>query len=156
MKVLGILQNLWVKDPERVKAMMERHGRIPILQKLLFYGGLTGKRLMAGLGDEWCNRITWEEASPEIGGHSGSVFKPDLKHIGGVIASVKPDVILTLGAVAKSGFLEFRQTAECKAVCYHLPHPASRKHSVGGMMTLLKQCRRWLDEENKRRLFTAP
>lgn len=102
MKVLAILQNQWFKDPDRVRAFIERRPELRrnFIRRALFAGCKTGRILKAGLGEEWCRRIVWEEASPEIGGKASSCFPADPAHILKMIDEVKPTVILALGKIA--------------------------------------------------------
>ncbi len=106
MKVLAILQNQWYRDPDRVRALL--NGKTPqfrraFLARTLFAGCRTGKVLLDVFGRERCARIVWEEASPEIGGISASVFPPDPAHIAAAIEVVKPEVVMAFGLVAKQG-----------------------------------------------------
>lgn len=105
MKVLAILQNQWFRDPDHVREILERtpQARRRIIHYALFAGCRTGRVLKAGLGEEWCRKIVWEEASPQIGGEASSVFPADPAHIRAVIYEVKPTVILALGKVAHDG-----------------------------------------------------
>lgn len=104
MKVLAVLQNQWFKDPDRVRATLERHpeARRRMIHFALFAGCRTGQVLKSVFGDR-CKDIVWEEASPEIGGHASSVFPADPAHLAAVIDDVKPDAILAFGIVARKG-----------------------------------------------------
>lgn len=102
MKVLAILQNQWFHDPDKVRLTLDRHPewRRRYIHYALFAGCRTGLILKAGLGEDWCRKIVWEEASPEIGGEASSVFPADYAHILKVIYEVRPNVILALGKIA--------------------------------------------------------
>lgn len=59
-KTLAFLQNMWVKNPDRVKAMVQREGeefRRRFMEYALFRGCLTGRRIKAAFG-ELCDEIT--------------------------------------------------------------------------------------------------
>ena len=102
MKVLAILQNQWFRDPEKIRAILKRHpeARRRMIHYSLFAGCRTGRVLKAALGEEWCRKIVWEEASPEIGGEASSCFRADTRHILDVIVDVQPTVILAFGKIA--------------------------------------------------------
>lgn len=123
MKVLGILQNQWFREPDRIRAMIERspQNRRRILTMTLFMGGKTGRILQQVFGDAWCERIAWDEASPLIGGHAASSFPADPEHLRRVIAETEPEVIVTFGAIARAGI---NQVWHGTAI--HAPHPCAR------------------------------
>lgn len=133
MKVVAFLQNMWVRDPERVKRMladgMAQHGvkyRHRLTATLLFAGCLTGRRLRRELGD-LCDAIVWEEASHEVLGNSRDVPKPDLEHIEKVIVTEQPELVITFGQMAKQALIALRAGRPLPPfVCWHSPHPAAR------------------------------
>lgn len=102
MKILGVLQNQWFKDPGRVRMLFENNPAIrrPYLRRTLFAGCRTGTVLRATLGPELCQAIIWEEASKQIGSVSASTFPADVVHLIETIADVKPDVVIAFGKVA--------------------------------------------------------
>lgn len=127
--ILGILQNQWFKEPERVRMMFDRqpHLRRPFIARTLFMGCKTGLVLRRVFG-EWCERITWEEASPEIGSRASSVFPPDPDHLRLLLIELRPRVVLGFGEVALAGL-----DRPCLALGIPLiraPHPAARAGTV--------------------------
>lgn len=135
-KILAFLQNQWFKEPARVAKMYARcsDGQHPLDRRaslnkgFLFYKSLTGRRLRAALGPELCNRIIWEEISPQVGAKSSAAFPPDQNHIRAVIEHHKPDVILVFGSIAASATL-FMRLLDAMAHQYTIivgPHPAAR------------------------------
>lgn len=125
MKVLAILQNQWFRDPDHVREILERtpQARRRLIHYALFAGCRTGRILKAGLGEEWCRKIVWEEASPEIGGEASSVFPADPAHILKVIEEVKPTVILALGKIASDALTSL---APKNTTLITGPHPTAR------------------------------
>src|SRR5687768_106630 len=113
-RIMGLLQNQWFKDPERIPRLMELYNRYEdklkepprnrFIRDMLFLGCLTGKRLRKCLGEDLCGDIVWEEVSPQIGGSPGSVFPPDAEHLLKSFKRIRPDVIVTFGLVAESAF----------------------------------------------------
>jgi hypothetical protein len=138
MKVVAFLQNMWFKDPERMKAQLAgtfKGDRAEFIRTWLFWSCLTGKRLRNAFGEELCDAITWEEASAEIGGRSSSAFPADPAHMRDVIERHRPNVVMAFGKIAQEGFFAVMSNAPLLGPRYpiHLivaPHPAARHGSV--------------------------
>lgn len=132
MKIVGFLQNMYFRDPERTKAMFAEHPerRERYISAFLFMGCLTGKRLETIFGEDLCNEIIWEEVSREIGGHSRSLFAADRQHIMGVINKHKPAVILVFGKIAAEGV---KSLPNVDAAIIYGPHPAARNSAIEGL-----------------------
>ncbi len=141
MKILAILQNQWFKDPATVQAMYERHPerRNDLIARFLFMGCLTGKRLSQAFGP-LVNRIVWEEASPVVGGHSGSVFDADPVHLAAAIARHQPRLILCFGKVAGDA-VSVMGIDPAITVLYG-PHPAARQNPMPALKSLASQVER--------------
>ena len=141
MKVVAFLQNLWVKDPPRVKLMLEqaeaRGQRECMLKVLLFHGGKTGQVLTEYLGAEWCNRIVWEESTRDIGGWPGSVFPVDRMHIEGVLIKHSPQVVIAFGRPAARAVAPWQTKFEM----WECSHPTAR----GSIASSLRNIRDKLD-----------
>ena len=148
--VVAFLQNMWFKEPERAKKILDKYvkngdGREMFIRDMLFMKCLTGRRLMQAFGEDRCMEIIWEEASQEIGGHSSSKFAYDPLHMAEVIRKHKPDVILCFGVVAREGLLRAREKLgnlrHCPIICG--PHPASRSATIAKDLANVAKC---LDE----------
>src|SRR5690348_11271099 len=104
MKVLAFLQNMWVRNPDRVRRMIESDEtgefRSRLIEYALFAGCLTGRRLKAALGQAWCDRIIWEESSPVVTGKASDCPLPDAEHIRKTIAKHGPHAIVCLSSPA--------------------------------------------------------
>lgn len=149
MKIVAFLQCLWVKQPERVAAMLDDHekrypkmGRERMLERLLFIGGRTGQVLTDGLGDEWCSAIVWEESTRKIAGHSSGSFPPDLVHMRAVLDKHQPDVVITFGKVAYNGIDRlFKKQLErygAFPIWIEAPHPVARGVQIVMQLAKLK------------------
>lgn len=146
MTILAILQNQWFRDPERVRKMIaEGEARHPgkyrhrLIATALFAGCRTGANLRKTFG-EWCDRIVWEESSPDIGGHAASVFPADPEHLQKLLTEIKPDVVLTFGLVATTAMTPLL----IGTPVHHItaPHPTAR---AGDTLRLLWNARRNLE-----------
>ncbi len=121
---LAYMQNMWVRNPESVRAAIERYGegyRVRLIEKLLFMGCLTGRRLKASFGAGLLSVIQWEEASREIAGDAKTICAPDFEHINETLSAYQPTVVLTFGKVA----------SDAVRLCWSGPliqcvHPAAR------------------------------
>lgn len=125
MTIVAFLQHLWVKDPDRVRAIIARGGtaaRRRVVRTTLFGGCLTGRRLLAAFGQDLCDRIIWEEASPEIAGDAKTIFKPDHEHIRTVIGAEDPGLVITFGRMAFAAV-----DRHCNVELIRAPHPAARR-----------------------------
>jgi hypothetical protein len=128
MTILAFLQNMWVRDPERVKASIALYGeehRRRLITYALFAGCRTGRRLRVAFGPETCKRILWEEASPEISGDPRKVCRPDHDHIRRVLLFHRPDIVLAFGHLASAALAGLWDGPLISA-----PHPAARQTDV--------------------------
>lgn len=130
-RILAILQNQWVKNPERVRAAIAA-SKDPVAYRrrfnayALFAGCMTGRRLRKEFGD-LCDTIVWEEASPEIGGHAASSFPADLDHIRASIADVKPRIVIGFGKIASDALNIIGPSLDLPDVfMIHCQHPTAR------------------------------
>jgi hypothetical protein len=132
-RILGLLQNQWFRNPERAKMVLALYeqrgkGRNLFIRDMLFLGCLTGRRIKRAFGEELCNRIIWEEVSPQMGGHAASVFPPDPAHVKASLEKHRPDLMIVFGKIAESALTgavaEYIQAAGVKVVV--CPHPAAR------------------------------
>ncbi len=128
MKVLAFMQNMWVKNPEKVKASIERmhftkrdEYRRRLIHYLLFAGCVSGRRLRAAFGD-LCDEIIWDEASNEIAGDPKTICFPVPRHIECAIEHYNPDIVITFGKLAGDAVEKIWGT-ETIRVC----HPAARQ-----------------------------
>lgn len=154
MIILAFLQNQWFENPELTRRMYAEHPerRNRYIQAFLFMGCLSGRRLKEALGQDLCGQIIWEEASPQIAGHSAAAFPPDPKHIAQAIENFKPDIILAFGRIASDGLEEaIRKLSNVgdnfvngwpEHVPFTIikgPHPASRGLELPAQLRKVKQ-----------------
>lgn len=130
--IVAFLQNQWFRDPERMKAMRQRppwseRPRHEWNATWLFFGCLTGRRLQAAFGEELCDRILWEEVSPEIGGKSSSAFPADKQYITTILDEHRPAVVLAFGKIAGDALSSMLQP---DWTLIRGPHPAARHPTV--------------------------
>lgn len=125
--ILAVLQNQWFHDPVKVRAILERTpaARRRIITYSLFAGCRTGQVLRQVFGDR-CNAITWEEASPAIGGQSSSCFPADLVHLQALLNEVKPDIVLAFGRIASDALVQLVPASKLIIG----PHPTARGANV--------------------------
>lgn len=123
MKVLAVMQNQWFRDPEAIKRILAKkpHWRRQLVARFLFAGCKSGRVLKQVFGDR-INSIVWEEASPQIGGHSSACFPADVEHLQRALDEVQPDVVMAFGKIAEAG-LRGMFRADRLLIG---PHPAAR------------------------------
>jgi hypothetical protein len=134
MMIVAFLQNQWFKDPARMRQILAtqfKGDRESFERTFLFFGCLTGRRLMIAFGEELCDRIVWSNASPLIAGQSDDVFPPDPSHMASVIRKHTPQIVLLFGAVAQAGMADVipilrRDVHHVGFQIIAAPHPAAR------------------------------
>ncbi len=140
---LAFLQNMWVRNPERLKATIARAEardgsgeelRSRMIEYALFAGCPTGRRLKAAFG-EWIEQIAWDETTREIAGDPKTIFPPDPQHIEATIRKYQPRIIFAFGKIAaESVFQVLQATTFSHAAGWPrdiefvtAPHPAARQ-----------------------------
>jgi hypothetical protein len=144
-KILCFLQNQWFKDPDNARAIFARHPehRRQLIARFLYAGCLTGKILREAWGHELIHAITYENASPLIGGRSDAAFPADLEHMKKAIEEERPWVVVALGKTAQEALkMIIAQTAgrPPNRPTWRFafgPHPASRGPLVPGKLRQL-------------------
>lgn len=147
MKILAIMQNQWFNDPPRMEKMLRetfKGDRPRFIRTFLFWSCRTGKVLKATFGEDLCDSIVWEEASPKIGGSASSSFSADVGHIRRVIAEQKPDLIIAFGKIAWDGlsgaiatdglFEDWVDDKGQTPAVLKAPHPCARGADVAGQL----------------------
>jgi hypothetical protein len=142
VKVLAFLQNQWFKDPEGVKAMLDRQRPVSqftqeqmreavrrrFIAYALFAGCLTGRRLKSALGEKWCKAIVWEEANRVIAGDAKTFYPPEVEHVLARVKTEAPDIVILFG---KSNHALVPDIAGVFAgLVLTAPHPAARGGDV--------------------------
>jgi hypothetical protein len=127
MIILGFMQNMRVRDPGRVMAVIESVPpveqyafRLGLIRRFLFAGGKIGKELRLAFGP-LCEKITWDEASSEIGERPSKICAPVKAHARFAIDYHHPDIVITFGRIADQALIGAWFGKQIIA-----PHPASR------------------------------
>ncbi len=145
MKTVVFLQNMWVKDPVRVRAMIARDGeelRERLIVFALFAGCKTGRVLKKVLTDDEIEAIHWEETTREISGDPKEILPVQLDHIKAVLENQKPDVVLTFGRIAADAL----KAAGCQAKMICAPHPAARQpDTLAKIQAAVKEWREYME-----------
>lgn len=124
IECLAFLQNMWVRNPERVRKTIERDGeefRRKFMRYALFAGCKTGRILTKIFGEEALERIEFEETTRQISGNPKEIFPADLEHMAAAIKEHQPKIILAFGAIAHNALTQIGQSDYIRA-----HHPASR------------------------------
>lgn len=141
MKTLGLMQNQWLHpaNAHRFERACESYAGKPIYWKYremvirmaLFAGCKSGRRLKMAFGEDVCEQIHWEEASPKVGTYASAVFPPDGEHIQNIINLIQPKIIIAFGKVALQG-LQLVNYGDAKII--DTCHPANRSTQVMAML----------------------
>lgn len=126
LRVLGLLQNQWARNSASVAAMFARRPehRHELIARMLMQS-TSGRRLRAAFG-VWLDRIVWENASPGVVERADGCLAPDIAHVNGVLASIRPDVVIAFGVQATRAI----EGSSWRGVTFTAPHPAARCHDV--------------------------
>lgn len=120
-KILAFLQNPGFPEdthPETIRQYnLDDDFRRKILKQYM-----TGQRLLKAFGEEVFDQIVWDNVILQNGTIKKKV-PPDMDHIRAVIAEVKPDIIITFGAVA---YRAIKDLEEWKGPHFMSPHPNAR------------------------------
>lgn len=163
-KVLGLLQNQWFKDPERIPHLIKQYDRYDgqmncpprnrFIRDMLFMGCKTGKVLRDCFTWDLCVDIVWEEISPQIGDNPKSVFPPDEEHLLKTLELVQPRIIVAFGQIARSGLHlpKVKGWVESPARVVDLiltVHPAARgKGTIDELKQAAHKLREFIKEAN--------
>lgn len=142
MTIVAFLQNMWVRNPERMKQAFERDGetlRRRMIEYSLFAGCITGRRLKSAFGN-LCDEIIWEETTREIADNPRTIFPSQPEHIKSVLKEFNPDVVITFGKIAEAALKPL-----WVGVLICCPHPAARQFDV---MEKLKLAAKQLTDKN--------
>lgn len=124
---VAFMQNMWVRDPARVRAIIDRHGeeaRRKLIYQFLFAGCISGRRLKAAFGN-LIDTIAWDEASPEIADNPKTICAPCPEHIRRVLNAYNPKVVVTFGRVASEAVSKI-----WLGPLIQTTHPAARQADV--------------------------
>lgn len=154
MKILAFMQNMYFNDPEKVQAIFDRHpeDRNRLIGLYLFMGCKSGKVLRQTLGEDLCDKITWEESSRRLGDISSSRFPHDPNHIARAVHIHNPELILAFGAIASKGVQTLctdggtGKTHHGTPVLYG-PHPAARNNPLPALSLLKLDIERLINEK---------
>lgn len=125
MKILAVLQNMYVDDPDRVRALLARtpQARRRMITYSLFAGCRTGRVLNLVFGEDCSQRFIWDESTREIAGDPRKVFPADMDHLRQLLAEEKPDIVIAFGKVASNALAQL-VPGENLLIC---PHPTARQ-----------------------------
>ncbi len=137
MICVAFLQNMWVKNPVKTKAAIERHGesfRLKFMEYALFAGCTTGRRLKIAFPEYLRKVIVWEETTREIADNPKTIFPAQPDHIRKVIETHQPKIVLAFGKIAADSVfrvlsdMTFAPGANSRDITFiTAPHPAARQ-----------------------------
>lgn len=139
--VLGLLQNMWVREPERVRQMIDaRPAARDRIVAVHMPNSHTGRRLRKAFGTLMGN-ICWDNACSEIGGQASASPKPDYAHVNAVLRRIEPAVVLAFGNAAKDAMRQ----AVYDGHLIEGPHPAARQRTVTAeLQRMAAELRHWM------------
>lgn len=134
MKVLAIMQNMWVKNPPAVKKLLANGVDWNyMVRRFLFNGCRTGQRILEVFGKENAYDFIYDESTPEIADNPNTIFKPDPKHIVKSLKTHQPDLVISFGGIANKAvdaiLIDLAKVNKIWQKVNHVkcPHPAARQ-----------------------------
>ena len=99
--ILGLLQNMWVRDPAAARRLIERHGARGRRAMIRTFMPRTasGRALRRAFGSLF-ERITWENAASVVAGRSDAAPPADHLHLRRIVEELQPDVVVAFGRIA--------------------------------------------------------
>ena len=99
--VLGLLQNMWVRDAAYARRMVAKYGQRVRFRMIATWmpASPSGQALQAAFGDLF-ELITWENVASRITGRSDCTPRADHVHIGKLLVLCRPDIVLAFGRTA--------------------------------------------------------
>lgn len=138
--IVAFLQNMWVRDPDRIKKQIAELGedyRTRVIHFALFRGCVTGRRIEKAFSETLVDQIVWEETTREIAGDPRTIFPAQPEHISAVIRKYQPRAIITFGKIAQEAVVSvltghgILDDGKLWTGCLiHAPHPAARQADV--------------------------
>ena len=102
--IVAFLQNPWFK-PETDEDTIKKYREDVKFRRRLLSMSPTGERLFLSFGEEWFNKIWWDNANPKHGAHWSAKYEADIEHMAGVIALRSPILVITFGVISTRGWL---------------------------------------------------
>ncbi len=133
MTILCFLQNMWVREPKKVRAWLDKNPDLwnGAVAGFLFAGCVTGRRIRTCFGDELIRKMTFEECTKEIAGDSRTVCESDPEHIRAALENHQPKIVVTFGKIAADALdnvcYETKTGRPGVIPIIHCPHPAARQ-----------------------------
>lgn len=135
--ILAFLQNAYTRDEETARQLEAMFadpnlvGRMQYMRKQGLFEGqnYTGLLIKRIFGEQVCDAIWWENASPRWGWLSKHKFPADLDHIRKLVEEHRPSVVLTFGKPASEALTDLKQQLDSPLKFTTLisgPHPAAR------------------------------
>lgn len=140
---LGLLQNPWAKVPDPAQEFMDRGHRYRrrwIMRAMP--PSLTGRRLLASLGEAIFWGMAWDNGDPTVSGRPDYKAKPDREHVYNLLHYYQPQVVVCYGRVAQDSMDGQDFSGEVIHACHPAYRGAGTTRSLRDAADLLKV---WLD-----------
>ncbi len=130
--ILGLLQNMWVKDPAAARRLIERHGSRGRRAMIRTFMPRTasGRALRQAFGDLF-DRVTWENAASVVAGRSDAAPPADHLHLRRLVEDLEPAVVVAFGRLAVDAARAAKLTPLIEA-----RHPSPRSCGKTGLPSL--------------------
>jgi len=122
INIVAFMQNPWF-PPGTQREVIDRYKTDQEFHRRLLRETMSGYRLHQAFGDLF-DRIHWDNVAPEAVDHPKKRSPVNVKHVDNVILTVKPNLILTFGEVAREAIADSIAAIRIKTMYCH--HPNAR------------------------------
>ena len=122
VNIVAFMQNPWF-PPGTDKELIYQYKTQQEVHRKLLKETMSGYRLHQAFG-ELFDRIHWDNVAPEAVDHPKKRSPVEIAHVEKVIKTVKPNLILTFGEVAKEAIADSIAAIQIKTMACH--HPNAR------------------------------
>lgn len=151
--VLGLLQNMWARDPAAMTRLIDNHGARGRRRAIAMFMPRTpsGRALRAAFGPLF-GRIVWENVSTVVAGRSDGKPPADDWHIHCLLWELRPCIVIAFGRSAVDAcrrhrievLIESRHPSPRAAGCSSLPSlydaAESLRHALNNPHRKVDQC----------------
>lgn len=126
-EVVLFLQNPWF--PANTDAsLIERYTNDVTFRRQYLLTTMTGRRVHQMFGDYWYNGMWIDNANVTPSLHHRGVFPPNIEHMAKVITTQMPQLVVTMGIIARQGFKMLCSNHKSRRYFsalghLHCPHP---------------------------------
>lgn len=150
--IVAFMQNPWF-PPGTEPAVKHAYRTLQDFHKKVLRSTMSGQRLLMAFGEEYYERIWWDNIAPEPADHPRGKTKVDMKHVDTLIEIWKPQLVLTFGSVAGEAIDGSLMCLHRKVMKCH--HPNAMGRTQAELDNFAQDVRDWVLIHERNDEFTA-